>query len=96
MRHQYIPRIIDIVYSDTSVLIIEDYIEGKDLSKICENDSLSCKQISRIIMQILSVLEYLHGHNPPIIYSDLKPGNIILSQDNNAYLIDFGAAHVQR
>lgn len=91
-RHQYIPRIIDIVYSDTSVLIIEDYIEGKDLSKTCENDSLSCKQISRIIMQILSVLEYLHGHNPPIIYSDLKPGNIILSQDNNAYLIDFGAA----
>ena len=91
-RHQHIPRITDILYSDTSILIIEDYIEGKNIGEISANDALSGKQIFKIIMQILSVLEYLHNHDPPIIYADLKPGNIIISKDFKVYLVDFGAA----
>ncbi|HEV2169915.1 MAG TPA: FHA domain-containing serine/threonine-protein kinase, partial [Candidatus Binatus sp.] len=42
--------------------------------------------------QMLEVLEFLHAQKPPIIYRDLKPGNIMIDKDGRAMLIDFGIA----
>ncbi|MEO0868905.1 MAG: protein kinase, partial [Cyanobacteria bacterium J06642_11] len=36
-------------------------------------------------------LDYLHGLNPPIIHRDVKPQNIIWSQNGRIFLVDFGA-----
>ena len=43
-------------------------------------------------LQLCDVLEYLHGQNPPIIFRDLKPANIILRPDGRLELVDFGIA----
>ena len=42
--------------------------------------------------QLCDVLGYLHSQNPPIIYRDMKPANIMLKPDGNVVLIDFGTA----
>ena len=42
--------------------------------------------------QLCDVLGYLHSQNPPIIYRDMKPANIMLKPDGNITLIDFGTA----
>src|SRR5947209_9548155 len=43
-------------------------------------------------MRLCTLLEHLHNHQPPIIFRDLKPANIMLTPRHELYLIDFGVA----
>jgi serine/threonine protein kinase len=53
---------------------------------------LPIEEIFAIGLQLCNVLDYLHTRQPPIIFRDLKPGNIMLTPDRHVYLIDFGIA----
>ncbi|GER91229.1 hypothetical protein KDW_53910 [Dictyobacter vulcani] len=53
---------------------------------------LPLKEILAVANELCEVLTYLHEHEPPIIYRDLKPDNIIRSGPGKLYLIDFGIA----
>lgn len=93
IRHPHLPRIIDVIDSGDSFLIVMDYIHGRTLEDIL---SISGAQPqSRVIKwarQLCDVLGYLHSQKPPIIYRDIKPGNIMIRSDGDVTLIDFGAA----
>ncbi len=43
-------------------------------------------------LTVAEVLEYLHGLNPPVYYGDLKPENLMLTEEGTLYLVDFGSA----
>ncbi len=94
LKHSALPRIFDIIEDNSSIYIIEDYIEGIPLDK----KLVRCGKISEqtVIMwarQICDVLLYLHNLKPnPIIYRDMKPSNIILTRDDMIKLVDFGIA----
>ncbi len=47
-------------------------------------------------IRLCEVLDYLHSHQPPIIFRDVKPDNIILTPDDHLYLIDYGVARYYR
>jgi len=93
LSHECLPAIVDIVDKDDSFLIVMDYIEGITLQQVLdEKGAQSEKNVIKWAKQLCSVLGYLHSCNPPIIYRDLKPGNIMLKPNGDIVLIDFGTA----
>lgn len=92
LNHLMLPAVHDFFCEDRRYLVME-YIQGENLHNYIEREGavpekLACKWG----MQLLELLSYLHGKNPPIIYRDLKPRNIIICPDGNLRVVDFGAA----
>src|SRR5881227_3207606 len=71
-----------------------DFIAGDTLEDYLDQfgPSFSVEIVLEIGLQLCTVLDYLHSHQPPIIFRDLKPANIMRTADNHVYLIDFGIA----
>lgn len=93
LKHPNLPSIIDVIEDDDSFIIVMDYIEGNSLDKaLLEHGAQPQEYVIEWAMQLCDVLSYLHSCNPPIIYRDMKPANIMLKPDGNIALIDFGTA----
>lgn len=93
LDHSALPRIVDIIDDKSTIFVVMDYIEGKSLDKILDE---SGPQPEELVIgwakQLCDVLSYLHTQNPPIIYRDMKPANIMLKPEGNVKLIDLGIA----
>ena len=93
LNHPLLPRILDVIDRGSHVYVVMDYIQGKPLDKVREKyKSIPQQYVVHWFKQLCEVLTYLHVANPPIIFRDLKPSNIILTPDGSIRLIDFGAA----
>lgn len=91
IRHPALPNIMDIFEEDTYTYIIREYCRGEDIRKnILHSGPYSIEKCKLIVQGLSSVLEFLHSQNPPLIYRDLKPSNVIIDEHNNIKLIDFG------
>ena len=94
LNHPLIPRIVDIEEDEKYLYIIEEYVKGINLEEYRkQSTNISEKTIVNIAMQICEVLKYLHTREPyPIIFRDLKPSNIMLTEENKIKFVDFGIA----
>lgn len=94
LRHDKLPRVLDFfIEENDKCYIVMDFIEGKNLSQvISERGAIPFKEVLEWFYQLADVLKYLHTREPKIIFKDLKPSNIILSDEGKIYLIDFGIA----
>lgn len=93
LKHSHLPRIVDIIDYDDSYLIVMDFIEGIDLDKKLANEGpQKWEDVVEWGKQLCEVLAYLHSRQPPIIYRDMKPGNVKLKPDGDVVLFDFGTA----
>lgn len=93
LSHPNLPSIVDIIDYDDALLIVMDYVEGNTLSRAVNDYGAQPQEyVIEWAKQLCNVLGYLHSQNPPIIYRDLKPGNIMLKPDGTVVLIDFGTA----
>lgn len=91
--HPVLPRIVDIIDKDGTVYVVMDYIQGLALDKILKEEGAQPQEkVIEWAKQLASALDYLHSMNPPIIYRDMKPSNIMLQPDGRVKLIDFGTA----
>lgn len=99
LDHPAIVRIVDIIDEDKSLFVVMDYIDGEPLTKMlyphgkkAGSRPIPEEQAVQWGLQICDVLRYLHSQDPPIIYYDLKPDNIMLRNEGDIRIIDFGAA----
>ncbi|MBQ7463391.1 MAG: serine/threonine protein kinase [Lachnospiraceae bacterium] len=93
VSHPNLPRVTDIFDENKKTYMVMDYIEGKSLREILDTGKkIPPGQFYKWSLQITSALFYLHSMNPPVIYRDLKPSNIMIRPSGDAVLIDFGTA----
>src|SRR6185436_4117435 len=74
--------------------LVMKYIDGGDLCKRQEENGGKVEEltVAQWAFEICDVLDYIHSQNPPIIYRDLKPANLMLDTRNRVMLVDFGIA----
>src|SRR5215211_3532867 len=84
-------------YQGRPTLVME-FVPGQTLEDRMRdaNAPLLEQQVVSYVIQITRVLHYLHTRQPPIIYRDLKPSNIMLTPDGVLKLIDFGVARTHK
>jgi len=102
LNHPCIPRVRDFFVEGEKHYLVMDFIEGRTLGDILEKEGnvmgvngargVTEAQARSWGQQICSVLGYLHRQSPPIIFRDLKPSNIMVTERDEVKLIDFGIA----
>lgn len=90
LHHTCLPQVYDFLVIGGSIFTVMEYIEGNDLKYYLEHQyQFSEKLLCHWMSQLSEVLEYLHTRKPPIFHSDIKPENLMITEDQRIFLIDF-------
>lgn len=94
LRHPSLPIVTDHFSERDGQYLVMQYISGSDLAEMLESRGapFAPADVLRWGEQLLDALEYLHGHEPPVIHRDIKPSNLKISQRGEIILLDFGLA----
>lgn len=98
LEHPCIPTIYDYFYDETAArfYLVMKYISGGDLAarlRSAPDGRVDEKSVTEWAAQTADVLDYLHSREPPIVYRDLKPSNLMIDGNTGRImLIDFGIA----
>lgn len=94
LRHPNLPRVTDhFVIEGEGQYLVMDFVEGEDLRQRLEREgAASQQQVLAWFLEICDALAYLHSRTPPILHRDIKPGNVKLTPEGKAILVDFGLA----
>jgi serine/threonine protein kinase len=95
LQHPNIPTIYDYFGDAGHWYLVMDFIEGDTLEEHLGKSRGKYLPVEKVIetgIQLCTVLGYLHARQPPIIFRDLKPANIMLAPLGQIYLIDFSIA----
>ncbi len=94
LSHPNLPRIHDHFSENGRSYVVMDFITGTSLEDYMDKfvQQFSVQGALEIGIQLCAVLDYLHTRQPPIVFRDVKPANIMRTIDNHVYLIDFGIA----
>ncbi len=103
LNHPNICSVFDIKEFDGNLYILMEYIDGLSLSDIQEVSiqkgyKFREEFISQVAFQVLKGLEYAHAsleEKPSIIHRDISPQNIMVSQQGNVKILDFGIAKIE-
>lgn len=90
LDHPHIATIFEYDRFEGTSYIAMEYLEGRTLDKIIKDQTLGYEECLRIALQLCSALEIVHQGG--LIHRDLKPANILLEDDGNLKLLDFGIA----
>jgi serine/threonine-protein kinase len=99
LEHPSIPTIYDYFNESGKYYLVMRWIGGGDLAQQMQvrGGTVEEAAVAKWAVQICDVLHYLHSQNPPIIYRDLKPANLMLDdKSQRVMLVDFGIARIVR
>jgi serine/threonine-protein kinase len=94
LRHRGLTAVTDFFAEAGCWYLVMDYVEGQTLEKRLEQTGgrFSTTEAREVMEQLFEVLEFLHAQSPPVVFRDLKPGNVMCTPQGKIKLIDFGIA----
>ncbi|MCS6835443.1 MAG: protein kinase, partial [Anaerolineae bacterium] len=90
LEHPYIVPLFDFWRDPDGAFLVMRLLRGGSLAKRLRQGPLSLEDTLRVVEQITSALHVAHRNG--VVHRDLKPDNILLDEEGNAYLTDFGIA----
>jgi len=92
-RHPHIIKLYQVISTPTDIFMVMEYVSGGELfDYIVKHGKLSEDKARRFFQQIMSGVEYCHRHN--VVHRDLKPENLLLDQNLNVKIADFGLSNM--
>lgn len=95
LKHEGLPQVYDFIIDGSDIYTVMEFIDGCSLfDEIVRHGKISYKQSLEWSKQLCSAAAYLHTRKPPIIHSDIKPQNIMITSEGKVCLIDFNISSV--
>jgi serine/threonine protein kinase len=90
LEHYAIVPVYDFGDHDGQLYLVMRYMSGGSLEDRIKNGPYELTEVAPVLARLADALDYSHGHG--VIHRDLKPGNILFDNQENAFLSDFGIA----
>jgi serine/threonine protein kinase len=88
--HPRVVKLLDLVVEDAATWLVMEYVPSRNLAEVISDGVLPPERVARIGRQIADALEAVHSRG--IVHGDVTPGNILITDDGDAKLTDFGVA----
>ncbi|MBI4616191.1 MAG: protein kinase [Planctomycetes bacterium] len=93
-NHPNIVQVYRFGEAGESPYIAMQYVEGRSLSQILDEEKPSVERIVRLLLPVCEAVEYAHQHG--VVHRDLKPENILVDETGHPFVFDFGLAKIRR
>ncbi|KAF8971933.1 kinase-like domain-containing protein [Flammula alnicola] len=91
LRHPHIIKLYEVISTPTDIIFVLEYAGGELFNYIVANGRMNEQRARRFFQQIISGIEY--SHRLKIVHRDLKPENVLLDDDLNVKIADFGLSN---
>jgi len=94
MRHpiQHMPRILELFEGTDTLIVIEELIQGDTVAQLLGTGVIKEDKAIQIAIELCKILDDLHHLEKPIVHRDIKPSNVMISRDDEVWLLDVNVA----
>ncbi|KAH7351034.1 BcSNF1, Snf1-like protein kinase [Rhexocercosporidium sp. MPI-PUGE-AT-0058] len=92
LRHPHIIKLYTVIKTQLEIIMVLEYAGGELFDYIVQNGKMKEDEARRFFQQIICAVEYCHRHK--IVHRDLKPENLLLDENLNVKIADFGLSNI--
>jgi carbon catabolite-derepressing protein kinase len=92
LRHPHIIKLYTVIKTQAEIIMVLEYAGGELFDYIVQNGRMKEAEARRFFQQMICAVEYCHRHK--IVHRDLKPENLLLDENLNVKIADFGLSNI--